>query len=201
VHIPARAEYLLLPCGKPTGNMKPLTKSAGFFSECGLAHSVSFWNDRDVTFERLSAAFPRQVRDDPVRDINHCAPAGLPFLHGRGELLRSSGCETVESGFCRANQKVGRICTVPALRSGLTPRNVTCILFPAIWRPNPQPFAPPIEEQLLNRVVQLTESDPNCRGIWNRDLRPVPQYACFSPLNAVTANLFISAVPYALRVY
>jgi hypothetical protein len=57
---------------------------------------------------------------------------------------------------------------------------------------------PPMDEQLLNRIVQLSESRPNFPRILNHDLQPILQYTRISAPNGPASNLFISGVPYAL---
>jgi hypothetical protein len=58
-----------------------------------------------------------------------------------------------------------------------------------------------MDEGLLNRIIELTESNQNLWRILNRDLRPVLQYACVSCPNAKASHLFISGIPYALDTY
>jgi hypothetical protein len=58
-----------------------------------------------------------------------------------------------------------------------------------------------MDERLLNRVVQLSESRPNFPLILNHDLRPVLQYHRISAPNGPASNLFISGVSYALDTY
>jgi hypothetical protein len=58
-----------------------------------------------------------------------------------------------------------------------------------------------MDERLLNRIVQLSESRPNFPRILNHDLRPVLQYTRISAPDSPASNLFISGVPYALNPY
>jgi hypothetical protein len=57
---------------------------------------------------------------------------------------------------------------------------------------------PPIDEELLQRLVRLAESNANFAQILDRDLRPVLQHACVSFSNAGASNLFIFGISYAL---
>jgi hypothetical protein len=56
-------------------------------------------------------------------------------------------------------------------------------------------------KQLLNCIVQLTESNPNFPRILNRDLRPVLHHASVASPNGPASTLFISGIPYALDSY
>jgi hypothetical protein len=47
------------------------------------------------------------------------------------------------------------------------------VLVQSLWWSNQKLFAPPMDEGLLNRIIQLTESDQNFPPILNRDLGPV----------------------------
>jgi hypothetical protein len=58
-----------------------------------------------------------------------------------------------------------------------------------------------MDETLLNRIVQLTKSNPNVPRILSRDLPPVLQHALISSPNAGASNVFISGIPYALDRY
>jgi hypothetical protein len=60
---------------------------------------------------------------------------------------------------------------------------------------------PPMGRELLDHVVELTQSIPNFRRILNRDLRPVLQHARVSSPNAGALNVFTSGIPYALDSY
>jgi hypothetical protein len=55
-----------------------------------------------------------------------------------------------------------------------------------------------MDQRLLDRIVDLTYSNPNFPRILNRDLRPVIQRACISSPNGRASNVFISGIPYAL---
>jgi hypothetical protein len=59
----------------------------------------------------------------------------------------------------------------------------------------------PMDEELLSRIVQLSQSNPNFSRILNQYLRPVFQYASISSPNAAASNLFITGIPYALDFY
>jgi hypothetical protein len=52
-----------------------------------------------------------------------------------------------------------------------------------------------MDEELLQRIVRLTDSNPNFPRILNRDLRSVLQHACVSSPNAGASSLFISGIP------
>jgi hypothetical protein len=58
-----------------------------------------------------------------------------------------------------------------------------------------------MDERLLSRIVQLSESRPNFPRILDHDLRPVLQYIRISAFHGPASNLFISGVPYALTTY
>jgi hypothetical protein len=58
-----------------------------------------------------------------------------------------------------------------------------------------------MDEDLLNHIIELTESNQKFPRILNRDLRPALRYACVSSPNAKALNLFISSIPYALDIY
>jgi hypothetical protein len=58
-----------------------------------------------------------------------------------------------------------------------------------------------MDKGLLNRILELTESNRKFPRVLNHDLRPVLQYACVSSPNAKASNLFISGVRYALDTY
>jgi hypothetical protein len=60
---------------------------------------------------------------------------------------------------------------------------------------------PPMDERLLNRIIQLTESRPNFTRILNHDLQPVLQYTSTPAPHGPASNLFICGVPYALNTY
>jgi hypothetical protein len=60
---------------------------------------------------------------------------------------------------------------------------------------------PPIGRELLDHIVELTQSIPNSPRILNRDLPPIFQYARVSSPNAGAPNVFISGIPYALDSY
>jgi hypothetical protein len=60
---------------------------------------------------------------------------------------------------------------------------------------------PPMDRELFDHVVELTQSIPNCPRILNRDLLPVLQHARVSPPNVAASNVFISGIPYALDSY
>jgi hypothetical protein len=60
---------------------------------------------------------------------------------------------------------------------------------------------PPIGPELLDHIVELTQSIPNFPRILNRDLRPVLQHARVSSSNAGASNVFVSGIPYALDSY
>jgi hypothetical protein len=55
--------------------------------------------------------------------------------------------------------------------------------------------------ELLDHIVELTQSIPNFPRVLNRDLRPVLQYARVSSPDAGASNVFISGIPYALDSY
>jgi hypothetical protein len=55
--------------------------------------------------------------------------------------------------------------------------------------------------ELLDHIVNLTQSIPNFPRILKHDLRPVLQHACVSSPNAGASNVFISGIPYALDSY
>jgi hypothetical protein len=52
--------------------------------------------------------------------------------------------------------------------------------------------------ELLDHIVELTQSNSNFPWILNRDLRPVLQHARVSSSNAGASSVFISGIPYAL---
>jgi hypothetical protein len=58
-----------------------------------------------------------------------------------------------------------------------------------------------MDQPLLDRIVDRTDSNPNCPRILNRDLRPAIQHACISSPNGPASNVFISGVSYALGTY
>jgi hypothetical protein len=60
---------------------------------------------------------------------------------------------------------------------------------------------PPMDEGLLNRNIELIDSNQKIPRFLNRDLRSVLQYAFVSSLNAKASNLFTSGIPYALETY
>jgi hypothetical protein len=60
---------------------------------------------------------------------------------------------------------------------------------------------PPVCQELLIHIVELTQSIPNFPRVLNRDLRHVLQHACVSSPNAGASNVFISGIPYALDAY
>jgi hypothetical protein len=60
---------------------------------------------------------------------------------------------------------------------------------------------PPMDEDLLQRIVELTRTKANFPRILNRDLRPVLHYASVSSPNAAHSNVFISGIPYGLDTY
>jgi hypothetical protein len=51
-----------------------------------------------------------------------------------------------------------------------------------------------MDPELLNRIVELTQSSPNFRRTLNRDLRSVLQHAFVSSPNAGASNLFIPSI-------
>jgi hypothetical protein len=55
-----------------------------------------------------------------------------------------------------------------------------------------------MNEELLQRIIRLTESNPNFPRILNRYLRPVLQHTWVSSPNTGVASLFISRISYAL---
>jgi hypothetical protein len=59
----------------------------------------------------------------------------------------------------------------------------------------------PMDEELLQRIFRLTESNTNFPRILNRDPQPALQPACVSPLNADASSLFISGIPSARDTY
>jgi hypothetical protein len=56
----------------------------------------------------------------------------------------------------------------------------------------------PMGRELLDHIVELTQSIPNFPRVLNCDLRPVLQHARISSPNAGASNVFISGIPYAL---
>jgi hypothetical protein len=58
-----------------------------------------------------------------------------------------------------------------------------------------------MDERLLNRIVQLTESRPNFQRILNHNLQPVLQYTLISAPNGPASNFLIFGVPYAVDTY
>jgi hypothetical protein len=58
-----------------------------------------------------------------------------------------------------------------------------------------------MDEELLQRIIRLTEPNPHFPRILNRDLRPVLQHPCVSSPKAGASRLFISGIPYALDTY
>jgi hypothetical protein len=59
----------------------------------------------------------------------------------------------------------------------------------------------PIGRELLDRIVELTQSIPNFPRILNCDLWPVLQHARVSSPNVGASKVFISGTPYALDPY
>jgi hypothetical protein len=59
----------------------------------------------------------------------------------------------------------------------------------------------PLDQRLLDRIADLTDSDPNFPRILNYDLRPVIQHVCVSSPNGPTSSVFISGISYALDIY
>jgi hypothetical protein len=55
--------------------------------------------------------------------------------------------------------------------------------------------------ELLDHIVELTQSIPNFPRILSRNLRPVLQDARVSSPNAGASNVFTSGIPYALDSY
>jgi hypothetical protein len=55
--------------------------------------------------------------------------------------------------------------------------------------------------ELLDHILELTQSIPTFLWILNRDLRPVLQHARVSSPNAGASNVFMSGIPYALDSY
>jgi hypothetical protein len=60
---------------------------------------------------------------------------------------------------------------------------------------------PPIDEQLLDRMVQFAYSHSNFPSILNCDSRRVLQHGCVSSLIAGVSNMFISGILCALDSY
>jgi hypothetical protein len=60
---------------------------------------------------------------------------------------------------------------------------------------------PPIGRELLNHIVELTQSIPNFPRILNHNSWLVLQYARVSSPNGGALNVFISGIPYALNSY
>jgi hypothetical protein len=60
---------------------------------------------------------------------------------------------------------------------------------------------PPMGRELLDHIVELTQSIPNFPRILNRDLRAVLQHARVSLPNAGASSVFISGIPSALDSY
>jgi hypothetical protein len=60
---------------------------------------------------------------------------------------------------------------------------------------------PPMDPELFNRVVELTEPDLNIAQILNRDSRSVFQHTFVSSADKEASNLFISGILYALNTY
>jgi hypothetical protein len=58
-----------------------------------------------------------------------------------------------------------------------------------------------MDETVLNRIVQLTKSNPPFPWISNRDLRHVLRYASILSPNAVASNVCPSGIPSALDPY
>jgi hypothetical protein len=55
--------------------------------------------------------------------------------------------------------------------------------------------------ELLDHIIELTQSIPNFPRILNRDLRHVLQHARVTSPNAGASNVFISSIRYALDSY
>jgi hypothetical protein len=68
------------------------------------------------------------------------------------------------------------------------------------WQ-NQEPFSPSNGPELLDHIVELTQSIPNFPRVLNRDLRPVLQHVRVSAPNADASNVFISGIPDALDSY
>jgi hypothetical protein len=62
-------------------------------------------------------------------------------------------------------------------------------------------LSPPMGRELLDHIIELTQSIPSFPRILTRDLRPVLQHTRVSSLNAGASNVFISGIPYALDSY
>jgi hypothetical protein len=62
-------------------------------------------------------------------------------------------------------------------------------------------FPPPMGRELLDHIVELTQSIPTFPRIVNRGLRPVLQHAYLSSPNAGASKVFISGIPSALGPY
>jgi hypothetical protein len=68
-------------------------------------------------------------------------------------------------------------------------------------RPQILNLPPPKGLELLDRIVELTQSIPTFPRILNRDFRPVLQRARVSLPNTGASNVFISGISYALDSY
>jgi hypothetical protein len=55
--------------------------------------------------------------------------------------------------------------------------------------------------ELLDHIVELTQSIPNFPRILNHDLRPVLQHARVLSPDAGASDVFISSIPYTLDSY
>jgi hypothetical protein len=62
-------------------------------------------------------------------------------------------------------------------------------------------FPPPIDQRLLDRIVNLGDSNPNFPRLLNPDLGPVIHHAPVSSPIGPASNVFISGIPYALDPY
>jgi hypothetical protein len=60
---------------------------------------------------------------------------------------------------------------------------------------------PPMGRELLDHIVELTQSIPDFPWILNCDLQPVLQHARVSSPNSGASNVFISGIPYAFDSY
>jgi hypothetical protein len=65
----------------------------------------------------------------------------------------------------------------------------------------PHKLPPPMPDDLLVPIAQLSRLNSNFPRQVNWQLRPVMQYASVSSPNAAFSNMFIEGIPYAVDIY